>query len=322
MIETWYRTADLPAADRFDYWHALATGLCGPVTISNLSTGPFHAEGRALDLGATGILTDAKSGFSLVCTEAQARRQGQERCYLTLVEDGLVSCDQDGRQSTLTAGEMIIHHSMSASATSAVTSGRSRMLHFPRSLLPPVAHGLLATKLSGREGLGALVAGGLRELAALDVDRDEEAVRLTGITLDLLAALCHRELGTERPAGTTPAALLGQVRAFIRQHLGDPDLGPATVAAAHHISVRYLHRLFQQEGQTVAGWIRDRRLENCRRDLGDPALRERPVHAVARRWGFTDSAHFNRVFRTAFGLPPGEYRKLAHVPAQVRRALN
>ncbi|GAA2788093.1 helix-turn-helix domain-containing protein [Crossiella cryophila] len=322
MIETWFRTTDVPAADRFDYWHTLATGLCGPSRIDSLAVEPFHAEGRALDLGAMGVVTDSKSAFSMARSSAQARRDSVEHCYLTLVEDGLVGCDQDGRQSTLTAGEMIIHHSMSASVTSAVTTGRSVMLHFPRTLLPPVALDLLATKLSGREGLGGLVAGGLRELAVLPADRDEEMARLAGITLDLLAALCHRELGTERPAATTPAALLGQVRAFIRTHLGDPDLAPATVAAAHHISVRYLHRLFQQEGQTVAGWIRDQRLENCRRDLANPALHDRPVHAVARRWGFTDSAHFNRTFRAAFGLPPGEYRKLAQVPVPAQRVLS
>ena len=46
-------------------------------------------------------------------------------------------------------------------------------------------------------------------------------------------------------------------------------------------SPRYLHRLFQEPGATVAGWIRQRRLEGCRRDLTwdltDPALVSRTV---------------------------------------------
>ncbi|MGW0520386.1 helix-turn-helix domain-containing protein [Crossiella sp. NPDC003009] len=316
MIETWFRTADVPPHERFDYWHQLASSLCGAARIDNPGPGDFHAEGRALDLGAMGVVTDTKSAFSIVRTPAHVRRHDEERYYLTLLEEGVVRYEQDERQIELTPGNLIIYPSSAPSVTAAVNHGRSSILHFPRTLLPQVATGLVAATLSARGGLGALVAGSLRELAALPGDRAEEAARLAGITLDLLAALCHRELGTERPATTTPAALLGQVRAFAQRHLADPGLDPATIAAAHHISVRYLHRLFQQQGQTVAGWIRDQRLEHCRRDLGNPLLRERPVHAVARRWGFTNDAHFTRVFRTAFGLPPGEYRKLAQLPRQ------
>jgi AraC-like DNA-binding protein len=43
------------------------------------------------------------------------------------------------------------------------------------------------------------------------------------------------------------------------------------IAAAHHISVRLLHKLFQEQGQTVAGWIRARRQQGCQRDLLEPA---------------------------------------------------
>ncbi|GAA2788117.1 hypothetical protein GCM10010470_23340 [Saccharopolyspora taberi] len=55
-------------------------------------------------------------------------------------------------------------------------------------------------------------------------------------------------------------------------------------------------------------WIRQRRLERCRRDLTNPHLRQRPVHAIAARWGFTDPAHFSRIFRAAYGLSPSDYR--------------
>jgi AraC-like DNA-binding protein len=60
----------------------------------------------------------------------------------------------------------------------------------------------------------------------------------------------------------------------------------------------------------VAGLIRERRLERCRRDLADPGLAEIPVRAIAFRWGFPDPARFNRVFRREYGIAPGEYRRL------------
>lgn len=59
----------------------------------------------------------------------------------------------------------------------------------------------------------------------------------------------------------------------------------------------------------MAGWIRERRLERCRRDLLDPALAARPVGAVAARWGLVEPASFSRAFRAAYGLPPAAYRR-------------
>jgi AraC-like DNA-binding protein len=110
-----------------------------------------------------------------------------------------------------------------------------------------------------------------------------------------------------------PGALLSSlVRQLPGQdRLGDPELSPPTVAAAHHISVRYLHKLFAAQDATVAGFIRSRRLERSRRDLLDPARSERPVSSIAARYGFAEPAHFSRTFRAAYGSPPGEYRRLA-----------
>jgi AraC-like DNA-binding protein len=102
-----------------------------------------------------------------------------------------------------------------------------------------------------------------------------------------------------------------QTRAFIEEHLGDPDLTPPAVAAAHYVSVRYLHKLFETQEASVAEWIRQRRLERCRRDLLDSALSALPVNAIAARWGLLNAAHFSRAFRAAYGTAPGEYRRLA-----------
>jgi AraC-like DNA-binding protein len=93
-------------------------------------------------------------------------------------------------------------------------------------------------------------------------------------------------------------------------HLADPGLDPVAIARANHISVRYLHKLFHDQGTSVARWVRERRLANCRRDLEDPALAQRGGHAIARRWGFEDPAHFSKIFKASFGEPPGAYRQI------------
>ncbi|MEV7009171.1 helix-turn-helix domain-containing protein [Streptosporangium sp. NPDC051022] len=102
-----------------------------------------------------------------------------------------------------------------------------------------------------------------------------------------------------------------RIRSFIEQHLGDPRLSPSLIAEAHHISLRSLQRIFQRDDQTVADWIRHRRLERCRRDLAAPLLSARPVHAIAAMWGFPCPQHFSRAFRAAYGMSPQEYRRVA-----------
>jgi AraC-like DNA-binding protein len=107
--------------------------------------------------------------------------------------------------------------------------------------------------------------------------------------VDLVAAWLARELEAEAemPDDARRRARMESIRAFIRRNLHDPELSPAVIAAEHHISVSYLHRVFTQQsgGETVAAWIRSQRLESARRDLGDPALCTMPIHSVATRWG-------------------------------------
>jgi AraC-like DNA-binding protein len=109
------------------------------------------------------------------------------------------------------------------------------------------------------------------------------------------------------------AWLMVSIHVFVEHHLGDAQLSPAAVAAAHRICVRYLHRLFQLRGISVSAWIGQRRLEWCRRDLGDPVLAELPVRVVAARWGLRPE-EFSKAFRVAYGTASRDCRRLDHHP--------
>lgn len=109
---------------------------------------------------------------------------------------------------------------------------------------------------------------------------------------------------------TRRQALRMRIDAYVQQHLADPDLSPTTIAAAHHISTSYLHKLFRNQAVTITRLIRQYRLERCLRTLADPRYASHPLHRIASSWGFTDKAHFSRIFRTAYGMPPSDYRAL------------
>jgi AraC-like DNA-binding protein len=53
------------------------------------------------------------------------------------------------------------------------------------------------------------------------------------------------------------------------------------------------------------------RLEACRQTLHDRSQRHRSITDVALGFGFSNMAHFSRVFRAHLGVPPSDYRRAA-----------
>jgi AraC-like DNA-binding protein len=131
---------------------------------------------------------------------------------------------------------------------------------------------------------------------SLDGFRADEADRSAAAVIELIAVALSAQLGHSRPVADE--ALRTRIVGFIEARLSDRDLAPAKVAAAHHMSVRQLHKLFENQPLTVAALIRRRRLERCRADL---AGTDRTVAAVAANWGFADPAHFSRLFKATYG---------------------
>jgi AraC-like DNA-binding protein len=326
MIGTAFRTADVPVADRFEYWRQLMDRTIAPSDISSDYAADFRAEQRLLELGAVRVWPIRMSPTRYRRTARLVRQSDPEEYHLSLVLGGALGFDHVGRSQAYGPQDLWLSDSsrpyvVEPHGVPSPPSPEPFLLtgvgvELPKSLLPlPSARvrDLLGRRLSGREGPGALLTGFLtgldRQSAFL---RPADAPRLGTVVVDLLTAWLAHELEAED--ALTPEAhrriTATRIRAFIREHLHDPELRPPVVAAAHHISLSYLHRLFQEEGtgETVAAWIRGQRLAGARRDLADPALLATPVHVIAARWGIVRASDFTRAFRTAYGMSPTEYR--------------
>ncbi|MCF3960129.1 helix-turn-helix domain-containing protein [Streptomyces fuscigenes] len=185
-----------------------------------------------------------------------------------------------------------------SSATTHVT------MLLPRHLLrlrEDEAARLVGARIRGDQGPAALVSSLLRDMTrTLAGFRAHEADRAAAAVIELTAVAMASYLGDTRPVDDD--VLRTRVIGFIEARLSDRDLTPAKVAAAHHISLRRLHKLFQGQPLTVAALIRQRRLERCYTDL---RWRKTSVAAVAASWGFADPAHFSRLFRATYGHSPG-----------------
>ncbi|OEV08472.1 helix-turn-helix domain-containing protein [Streptomyces nanshensis] len=333
MSETVFQGAELPPAERFEGWRQLAFASHAPTELHTDHADDFDATLRLLGLGPVQVSVLACPSLRSHRTPKLIRQSDPELYDFALARQGSVAVDQEDRQAVLSAGDLTLS-TTSRPYRGELVADRSRTHRsgenqrpagdvmlvqalIPRALLPlpaDVADRLLAADLSGREGIGALFAQFIVRLAT-DTTRyaPADAARLGGVALDLAASLLAHHFGADRalPPETRRQTLLVRVHAFIQRQLADPDLGPDLIAEAHHVSRRTLHRLFQSQGTTVGAFIRRHRLERARHDLADPALAARPIHAVAARWGFRRAADFTRAFRTAYGVPPREYRQLA-----------
>jgi AraC family transcriptional activator of tynA and feaB len=156
-----------------------------------------------------------------------------------------------------------------------------------------------------------LVRNHFAHLSCLSADLPEPGQgRLGWATVQLVRALVTMAAGDARAAGALQDSLIVRVRAFVDDHLGEPGLGPAGIAAAHHISVRHLYTKWSRAGEpsALAEWIMCRRLARARGRLADPGCADLAIGAVARECGFVDIAHFSRRFRKAYGTHPQEWR--------------
>ncbi|MFG1997903.1 helix-turn-helix domain-containing protein [Spirillospora sp. NPDC048911] len=314
-------TAEIPTGERFAFWREVTSKVWVPLDARcepDLETG-FQAQVGVGGLGPVQVTLMTATPHSVSRTPKLIRQTDPETFLLTCAVRGRgIRGEQDGRRTDFHVGDLGLYDSSRpyvAGHIPGVPVSQHLGLQFPRSLLPLPPRDLrrlTAVRIPGDRGIGALSSSFLLQLARhMDEFSPADVARLSTLTLDVLtAALAGAlEADSQVPPNTRRRALMAQIHAFIRDNLGDASLTPDAIAAAHHISVRYLQKLFQQDGHTVSGWIRERRLEQCRRDLADPRLAAQPIGAIAARWGFPSPPHFSQAFRAAYGLSPSQFRQ-------------
>ena len=314
LMPVLFRAIDEPAATRFDYWRQVIGDQLAPMEI-RLDDGPdARDEFRTGALGAIQV-TESSTGPGEVCRTARHIGSEDPGLYQLFVPTaGTVLGEQGGRRISVGPGDAALID-LSRPVRCVHQARRAVQVTFPHAITPlrrAELDRVTGTLIPDGEGTGALVASLVTQLPQhLGDPGGAVAARLGTVVLDVLstAFAARLHLSSRVPPGSRRGALLTRIYGFIDGRLGDPALTPASVAAAQHISVRYLHRLFEGEEHSVAGLIRQRRLDRVRRDLLDPALAGSAVAALAARWGFTSPAHFSRLFSGTYGLPPAEFRR-------------
>jgi AraC family transcriptional regulator, positive regulator of tynA and feaB len=129
-----------------------------------------------------------------------------------------------------------------------------------------------------------------------------------GLFGDHLGALLAASLEPAAPTVAGGKDLVQRAKALIQEQLDRSGLVAADLARDLHVSARTLHRAFSAEGLTVAGVMREARMNHALQLLASPRARL-AVAQVAARCGYADASHFAREFRRANGMPPAQWRR-------------
>lgn len=239
-----------------------------------------------------------------------------EPAYLILIQlMGVSEVGHYGHVVTLAPGDMILCDAAAPLRLTFDDAVETLLLRIPAATLKahlPSPECFCGRALRTSEGVTATVATMAVSLfdhleAGLSLHYQERVARHL---LDVIATAYALAFHTPELHSSIVSGRCATVKLYIEQHLRDPDLSPCSIAARLKLSPRYLRMVFAGENETVSAYILRRRLEQCARQIADPAWRGHSMTEIAFGWGFNSAPHFTRTFRDRFAMPPRDYRRL------------
>jgi AraC-like DNA-binding protein len=302
-----WSTDSVPQRGAFDAWSEKMPELHLDWALTCPSRDDFSAHIRYRRLNEI-TFAEFSGGEYRGSRTRRAEPSGDERMVGILLNlSGRLVCHYAGDDLVLEANQLLVWDSELAYGFDGVEPHHELSLMLPRDRVPEALAAIAAqTKTPSCVAPGSgLVAVAAEQLKA--TSRELDNIGDAGLHIAFQAFLDTLDAGlataADQPMTTARAALLSQVRRHIEDNLDDPGLCASSIASAHSISVRTLHLLFADTGTTVSRSIRQRRLDVCHRELSR-ARQGQTVTDVAFRWGFTDTAHFSRLFKQAYGVTP------------------
>jgi len=302
-----FSTDLLPASDRIDAWQWNAQQICGDCRIQ-LPKSSFHGSIEIRYVGGLRLTRFSSSPLSFWKWPPDSANPDNRFCIVITQIGGVRRYLQNGTSILLNPGDTTLLDASRPWSSSCGTECARLYLRVPSWMMENrlrMREIPIARRISGTGGLGAT-------LYRLSQSLYEEAERLKeeegAAALDAYFQILSACIGRAESSEPHSPELRSRILRFVDDRLSDPALGPAEVAASAHISVRHLHRIFSGTGHTLGDCIRARRLERCRNDLATPRLRGKTITEIAFFWGFSDSSHFSRSFRSQFGICPRVFR--------------
>lgn len=301
---------------RLAKWREVYGSNIAKVDIETIGDDPFHAS----------VKFQALPGVELVSGSRSAAHYRINRQHLIGARDGFglsvllsggATTRQLGRENVLSPGTAVVISGTDPSVNTMHSLGKFLTIVLPRpklSTLVPDLDSAYAQQIHAENPalrlliryVNTLHQGGTLDDAALAQAVADHIVDLAALAIGASAEVAH-----EAQQRGVAAARLQAIKTDIRSGLGDHNLSPATIAARHGVTPRYVHKLFERDGTSFSEFVLARRIERALEMLKDPHFAHHTISTIAFDCGFSDLSYFNRTFRRAYGATPSDIRAAA-----------
>ena len=311
-----YSADALPAASRAIEWNDLYSRQLNRVEFSPEDRHSFAAR---LSLGRLGPIQFVR--MSTNRTDIRRTRRhivpGAPRLYSFLLQArGSSVFEHCGEEAHLGEGDFTLCDNAAPHSFSVADSSTVIMLRVDGTMLRehlPTPERFCGLRLRHEVGLTAPMSAMVEKLDAR-LEDGFTSVYDSSVARHLLEMMAMSYAIGFDELPDLSAVIKGRQAEVIRHiedRLRDPRLSPASVAEGLRISPRYLRTVFAGTGEKVSAYIIRRRLEECARQIRNPAWAGHTLTEIAFAWGFNSAAHFTRTFHEQFGMAPREYRRVA-----------
>jgi AraC-like DNA-binding protein len=304
-------TRQMAATERASTIHDLIAATLVHVDITYAQNAP-RAWGAITDLGNLRLCSVRSNATTVRRTPQASKDEVAPSIFVGLQMEGSSLVVQGGREALLSPGALVIWDTTRPYTLVDQGGIRQHSFRIPLSALalpPDLIARSTAVALTPGHPVAHLASSYFGRIASRpDLVTTSAATALGQPSVELVRALIttHLDVGGADDSHRVTTAL--RIQEYVRAHLSDPQMTPASIAGAHHISVRQLYNVLAEADISLGDWIRTQRLQACREDLRQPELRTLTIAAIARRWGFTNPSTFGRLFRSAYAQSPREWR--------------
>ncbi|MBT9501238.1 MAG: helix-turn-helix domain-containing protein [Burkholderiaceae bacterium] len=310
-------TDQVAPAERAGFWSDWIARLFMGLKSDSYGDAGFDGRMNSLRAGDV-VLTRLEANRHRVVRSAQLAR-ASEIGYLKIVAPsvGCAGVEQQGREAWVTPDQWSIYDTTDSYAVANPVRVEHLIVMLPKSALAErglALDALMARRLGGSGGVARLALETMRSAYRELPTMSDSAAQGVGEAITQLVHLALLDLAGIQTAQSQREALRERIKQHVGAHLGDPALSVDGIALALGCSRRQLYNAFAEESDGVAGYILRRRLEACRKTLADRASDARSLTDIAFSFGFSNMAHFSRVFRSHLGMAPSDYRRGAAAP--------
>ncbi len=303
-----YSTFDVPARDRRDWLQEVIRQEYTKVEVTPPADGDLFNEMTFYTWEKLRLSVIRSHAITIERLRSEPHLVSQDNYLAVVLLSGSYLLEQNGRETFLQPGDMAIYDATRPHRIQCSRNFSKLIISIPRAIMRDRIAGVeycTALRIPGSEGIGSVTANFICSAASQVETMDTDAFSsLSDHCLDLLTLALTSVRPQDFTLSRSRSISLNQVKDFVERHLSNSAMNTTMIANGVRLSPRYINELFSDEDASLMRYVWRRRLENCRKDMLNPAHIGHRISDIAFRWGFNDLSHFSRAFKRQFEMSP------------------